>query len=336
MLFTILAIAQASALVVQQDNLYQGMVGNDGLLTTSTTPLTDVSVIGFSCIANDCSNVSGRLWNGAVLNSGNASRLDLVYPTTLIDNGYALFFYKTGYIPYKARVDLYGDGQASAVNRYLTKIESCWTNVSELSANYVDGKLIITGKVVSPLENTGTINYIPESLASEYSVDVQVKLNITGFNNYETTRTVNLKFSEIKPISFEFQTGSGNYNITLITGSQDAKCLSSQERTRTIAYTATGNIPNPNNDGNHGTSPTDKKEQAKKVINSEEIAEVDEYAEPVEEETLTTSGSSEDITETIALKSTGNETRFSWLFYLLGILSVILLVLIIILMLLRN
>ena len=131
MLFAILPMVSAAVTVNYE--MYEGSVSGAGVFSETTTEVSDFQVMGFVCADADCESVSGTLWNGQTLSS-SGNTIQLVYPTTLqSQHGYAVYYFKDGYIPWESRVTWAGTGTVGTTyTNYLSKKQECHAPVERL------------------------------------------------------------------------------------------------------------------------------------------------------------------------------------------------------------
>ncbi|MBS3072016.1 hypothetical protein J4408_03425 [Candidatus Pacearchaeota archaeon] len=237
-LLTLVFLAGFATAVVNEPNLIKyGTINSNGDLTTTNTPITNVNIIGFVCANNDCSSTSGALFSGQTLNTGSSSSITLQYPTTLQDLGYGIFVYKDGYIPYEVKVTYNGNGNAPTATDYLTRKEICFSELSNVQVTNSSSEIIVKADVKSPLSHAGPLNLVPNQIKDQYTVNVQVELQVSGATSKTETKTINLEFSEEKEVEFTIPANPGIYDIKLQSSTNDQKCLASQSDEETKQYT---------------------------------------------------------------------------------------------------
>ncbi len=225
-------------------DVYERTFQSDGTYTDSTTPITNVSAVGFVCSNADCSSVSGTLWNGGVISSGSSNRLQLTFPTTLQNsNGYAVFIYKEGYRTWEQNPSWWGTDSSDPkgpYNKYLAKVEGCHAPVEQMNVlNDVQPNIPLVinmnasldAQTYSALQNMGPVNYIPASLQNNYySVATKVTLEIRDWNNnlaYTNSTNILIPYSSSKEVQFTWTpTIAGTYTAKIYTDITDGKCIS--------------------------------------------------------------------------------------------------------------
>lgn len=237
-IISLLFVGLASASVTQNNIVRYGIIEANGSLTTTSTSITGSNVLGFVCSTDDCSSVSSQIFSNAI----PSSSISLTYPTVLQGTGYGLFFYKNNYIPYEVKANWAGEGSASDGYRYLTQKRFCSSLLSTPIVNNNNGSVTISLDVQSPIGNAGPLNYIPSALNAQYSIDVNVLLQVTGTSASTQTKTLSLAFSETKGTSFNLNLAPGTYTFTIVSSTSDPKCISSANQTKTTTLTIPGPV----------------------------------------------------------------------------------------------
>ena len=208
-----------------------GTIDENGNLQTTSTPINNVNVIGFVCNDASCSAVSGTLWGGSVLNSGD-DEIQLVYPTSLLSpQGYGVYSYKDGYVPYEVAANWWGtcptcDPQGPFYN-YLSKKELCVANIENFEITH-NGNVDISLDVNSPILHSGPLDYIPPAIKEQYEVEVDVNLEVSknNFPYYTDSKTQDIEYSDSEHIEFSFAlNGPGTYYVYVYTETNDEKCI---------------------------------------------------------------------------------------------------------------
>ena len=247
-----------------QYNYFEGRIASNGVATHTTTPVTGADAIGFVCTNNDCSSVSGTLWNGAVQSSGSSSSQVLTYPTTLQNpNGYGIFHYKPGYITWEAQSTWWGTKPGESVSNpagpysvYLSKKENChapidtFTIVNDVQPNVplvIDVEASLDATTYAAIHNAGPLAYIPPALANAYySVETRITLTITKDNGqvFQEIKVINIPYSGSARVQFTWTpTIAGDYKAVAKTYVSDAKCISSMEQAATSWFTVISEDP---------------------------------------------------------------------------------------------
>jgi len=214
------------------NDLRYGIIEPNGTLTTTNTSIADVDMIGFVCGDNTCTFTTDTLFSGDILNSGDDNFL-LTFPTNLQNpNGYGVYQYKTGYIPFEIKTNLAGTDSDDPIpfTSYLTQQRTCTVPISNIDINENSGDVTISLEVNSPINHAGLLDLVPASIKDHYTVDVISSINITDSSNnqvYADTKVTNIDFSDSEQVSFDFNLSPGNYTLEIQTLSEDDKCLSS-------------------------------------------------------------------------------------------------------------
>lgn len=248
----LLFVGLVSAVVTEDNYVNYGEIDSSGNLITTSTAVNGASVLGYVCSSANCASVSSVLFGPLNV---PANFITLSYPTTLLSSfGYGIYVYKTGYIPYEAESDYAGTGQASNYTNYLSRLQSCKSNIDSLTLTQNGGNIDVEANVDSPINHGGPLNYMPAPISSHYAVDVDVKMEVKKdgvLDNTKTqTKTVNIPFSDDEDVDFSFVAGVGVYEVKIITSKGDDKCVGEVlvEKTKsiTIAPSPDPCLSNPN------------------------------------------------------------------------------------------
>ena len=232
-------VSFASATVTENNYIRYGIIENDGSMTMTSNPIDNSNFLSFVCSSPSCSSVAGALFTNPT--NIPSSSIPITYPSILINpNGYGLYFYKSGYIPFEAWQDYADPVLAPDYIDYLARKRTCEIPMSNLqvSYNYSNGVLTTNVDVGSPLNHSGSLNYVPVAILSEYSTDVKVNLTVTGSSGYSEVQNANINFSDKKAFVFNNAIGSGIYNVAINAYTNDGKCLNNgTASTRSINIT---------------------------------------------------------------------------------------------------
>jgi len=247
-LAAILFTALATATVYESNYVYDGIIKADGTETKGTTtalkPITGVSVVGYTCQDEACETAT-RLWPNT-MNTGNDNIIVLSYPTELqSQDGYLVYFFKKGYVPYAVRADWYGEGNAGSYNNYLRKFETGSAQIANFKisdTNVQQGETItITADILSPSVYTKNW-YVPDEVKKHLKDKVEVTLEIDG--EIVKTKTLNIKWSTQENVEFSWTPDEeGEYIIRIITEITDNKFLDSEIKTQKIEIKVTEEEP---------------------------------------------------------------------------------------------
>ncbi len=212
------------------DNRFRyGTIDEDGDLQVTNTPINNVNIIGFICADSSCSSISGTLWNGDEINSGD-DKIQLVYPTSLSNHGYGVYSYKDTYIPYEVYADWYGTNPADPqgpFDNYLTRKEICIAEIENFQVEQ-NSDVDISLDVLSPIENAGPLDYVPASIQEHYEVNLDVHLNVSkdGLSYHTESENIDVEYSNSEHVEFSFPLfGNGLYEIYVYTETNDGKCI---------------------------------------------------------------------------------------------------------------
>ena len=236
----------------------EGIISNRQL-TATNNPVGDVSVVGFVCANVDCSNVSGVLWDGAVLNSGSNSSIQLEYPTQLQSAfGYGIYYFKDGYIPWEQNPNWWGTNSndpQGPYERILSRKDVCSAPIDRfVVANDVQPNIPLVMSLGAGLDaathaaiQNAELGYVPPGFEEYYSVETNIRLRIyDSLNNIveEQTKTVSIPYSGTFGVEFNWiPTVSGDYKAVVSTEVTDAKCLSSVKSSTSKNFTVLSEEP---------------------------------------------------------------------------------------------
>jgi hypothetical protein len=229
--------------------LREATVLDDGSISYSTNPVTDVNVLGYACADSNCNSIAGApLWN---LNSGSSDVIQVVYPKDLPDSGYyAVFFYKEGYIPYEIKAWWHGNANAQSSTAYLSKAAVGRAPIDSFSVtNDVQPNVPVVVEVDAKLDaityaalaNAGPVGYVPFQLSQYYSVETEVRLRIYDEDDHivhENLQVINIPYSASKKVVFMWlPKESGDYRAVATTFVVDSKFLTSEQHSTEKEFT---------------------------------------------------------------------------------------------------
>ncbi len=242
-------------------DLREGKIDAQGDFKATGTPVNDVNVVGYVCLDEGCKTLGKKIFikkntppkegpfevgtNNGVLNSGDNYWIELFYPTELMSQfGYAVYYYKNGFIPWEANPNWFGTNSQDPqgpFNVYLSKKEVCSSEITNVKVMnnerkntpvviYVDAEL--DAKTKAAINHAGPLEAVPEDLKEEYSVRTLVNLDIIdedGFNVYSDSQEALIGYGNEENIEFEFTPGSSGSFTALVTSKvTDEKCLESE------------------------------------------------------------------------------------------------------------
>ena len=230
LLFLSIFFCSFSSAVVNEYNYFKlGEINSAGDLVKIGSPVSGVNIKGFVCSSGDCSGSLGDLWGGAFYVDG--SGINLVYPTSQSSYGYGFWVYKNGYVPYWVKgVNWYGSGIAPNIDRYLSKIRNCVSDVSIKNFINDNGKVSFSVLVNSPKDAKYGSIYVPSEIApylrNLISVNVEVR-DSNGVRVWGDDESVYVDYSGNKLVSFSTSAfGPGNYNLIVSSSlGDDVQCL---------------------------------------------------------------------------------------------------------------
>ena len=242
-LAVIFLIAIVSAAVIVQQSAFQGIIEPNNDLTVTNTAVNNVNALGFICSSANCATISSSLFPG-IINSGNSNKINITYPTDIqSQNGYGIYFYKDGYIPYEVASDWSGNDVVGPFNVYPSKQRICESRIISINTNKTANNIIVTVKVAAPINHSGTLNYIPSQISSHYSSNVTINFAAiqNGVQFYADQRILSIPFSGQGSFTFTVAANPAlnNYSANITTSVNDLKCLSSSSQSRTVQVSNT-------------------------------------------------------------------------------------------------
>jgi len=131
LLLSILIIFLLSVTLVSAERtadyiIREGLINENGELSTTTNPITNFNVVGYVCLDSTCSSVGDQIFS---VNSGPLDSIQLTYPTILQSQyGYGVYYYKDGFIPWEQNPGWSGTDPSDPqgpYTKYLSKKTSC-------------------------------------------------------------------------------------------------------------------------------------------------------------------------------------------------------------------
>ncbi len=261
-LILLLIINIASATRFVNYNFKEGRIDANGNFMATDSPVNWVNVAGYVCLDKNCETLGKKIfitkqdsYNGVpnpgfgILNSGMNSWIQLFYPTELLnENGYAVYYYKEGFIPWEANPNWFGidaSDPQGPYNVYLSKKEVCSSEITEVKIRnserentpvVIDVQAELDAKTKAAISNAGPLNAVPEELKEQYSVRTLVSLDIIdneGFNVFSDEQEALIGFGQEENINFEFipeEGDAGSYTALVTTKVTDEKCLESEDK----------------------------------------------------------------------------------------------------------
>lgn len=237
-------VAFADVFVTNQ--FYEATWDRSGALIKSTTPVTDVSALGFSCSDSACSNVGKQIFGAKSLNSASTSKLQIFFPTQAQysgKNGYGVYYYKPGYLTWEQNYLASGTGTDSTIRTiYLTKMDMCRAVIDTFSVTndvypnqpiMVDIQTSLDSTVHSPIKHAGPLGYVPPQLVDHYQVDAKITVEILDENGAVLNtqeKNVAIDFSGSIRVQFDYTPNiAGKYTARVSAITTDAVCLNNEK-----------------------------------------------------------------------------------------------------------
>ena len=226
-------------------NLKEGRIDINNNFVTTNTDVANANAIGFTCLDSNCETLGERIFNNQVVNSGSSSSMQLTYPTTLLSQyGYAVYYFKDGFIPWESNPNWWGTNPsdpAGPFSVYLSKQESCSSQIEQIDIRnterintpvVIDVKARLNAQTDSAVSSgTGPLKAIPDEIKNQYTVKTLVNLDIySKFDSslvYTTQQELNILFGENGNVEFNFIPRSfGDFRAVVTTKVTDDKCIS--------------------------------------------------------------------------------------------------------------
>ncbi|QQG38584.1 MAG: hypothetical protein HYS32_03180 [Candidatus Woesearchaeota archaeon] len=243
----LLSISTVSAVRFVDYDLREALFDDTATLITSTTPVTDVDVLGFECLDSTCSALGAQIFS---LNSNTdvtpaLDRVQATYPTALsVPNGYGVYYFKDGYIPWEEHNNFRGtvaSDPAGPFISYLSKVDTCeapidsFTVLNDVQPNIplvIQLEASLDSTVYSGIMSSGPLEAVPAGFEDQYSLETRVILTIVDQSGRVVDtqqQDVMIPFAGSKRIEFTYiPTQIGTYTVSVTTEAIDAKCLSSE------------------------------------------------------------------------------------------------------------
>ena len=151
--------------------------------------VNNARVVVYNCLNTGCTTVSNNPWFDQTTATGS---LTVSYPTQLNSNGYAAYYFSSGYVPQSFNTNWYGNGAANYVINF-NKLSTCYSpvdNIEVVNTAYANQPLVISydaaisADVRSAFSDASNgVGYVPSAFVDDYySADTQVTLEITDSN----------------------------------------------------------------------------------------------------------------------------------------------------------
>src|SRR3989344_2807757 len=204
--------------------------------------LTNVDVVIYDCLDANCQSVRVPSFGHTGNSDDSAPNNNIIvhYPRTMeTENGYAVYFYRTGYLPLEYFVQAYGYGSRT-VTKTFSKKQYCSAPIDSVSVlNEVEPNEPVQINVKAGLDATahsafslagGTPWYVPQEYKEEhYSAVTKVEMMIRNVDTGTLVRNEN-KYVTIyadDQVDVDFTwvpTVSGNYVAIVETSVPDSQC----------------------------------------------------------------------------------------------------------------
>ena len=231
--FMALFAVSAAAAVTVNYNFYD---------INTTQPLNNVDVLGYPCRDAGCNALKLNSPLAGSGNSGAASMLSLVYPTSLANQyGYAVYYFRPGYAPQEYNSDWRGNGQT----RYsipFNRMSYCSANISDIDVDVDNqtGEAVFNFSVMSAFSDPhNRVGYVPPAYINYYSALTSVNVTIydeqdNAVSNWNFMRNIFMSTSD--DVGFSAVLQPGNYTAVVSTDVNDDQCASGLERQRQIDF----------------------------------------------------------------------------------------------------
>lgn len=216
----------------------------------------NVNVLVYDCLDSKCSNVKiPNFVNGDNLGNSNDYLpnydLTITFPTVLETQfGYALYYYKDGYIPVESFANWAGNG-ATTHNIVFSKKSSCSSHIENFRIINADKpnlpiqifiKTKLDASTYSAFQsNPNSPEYVPMQFKDFYSAETKVTLKIFDQNNravFTGIRNLNLFMDSSEEVMFEWiPIKSGLYKAVMTTEVTDNQCSSTIPQSVTSEFT---------------------------------------------------------------------------------------------------
>ena len=228
----------------------------------TSTPQENVNALVMTC--GDALCTESTIKNPTFKNTGSSNDsppntdIKISYPSVQeTTNGYALYFYKTGYLPLEYFVKAYGDG-TRAIQIPFAKKDVCSAQIDNFQVvNDAQPNIPLVINMKASLDatthsafatNLNTPYFTPSQYIDEfYSAQTKVELKIYDSSNnlvFSASKTLNIRADETKDVSFTWTpTKAGDYKITISTDVTDDQCATSKPQASTKELTVLSQLP---------------------------------------------------------------------------------------------
>lgn len=239
----VLAIAIASADASARYNVYSATIEEDGTISYSNVPILGLSAVGYTCGNAACTSVGSQV--SALSATTTTNQITLNFPAQLVSpNGYALRFYKDGYIFWEQTgVKIWGNFPGQVFDSpnpvYLSRKATGYALITGLEIENevhpglpveVDLQVGIDARTYSAIEDSRH-----SDIPAAENVAIRVMLEIEdnqGDIVYTQAQDLNIPYSGSVPISFTYAgfSDTGIYTIIVSTQVTDGKIINPIEQ----------------------------------------------------------------------------------------------------------
>ena len=212
-----------------------------------------VTSVGFTCINSDCSNVTNTPFTFSGSTSNGKITHSYLNPSTA--NGYAIYFFSEGYVPFKGMINIPNSGnEVLSYNINFYKKSNCAATVDSLSVvnTAYKNEPVQIGVVAALDADTHSAfsltqslpKYIPQGFDSHLSVDTQIKVTVvdqtTGITAFTQTQTTSIYANQKSTVNFVWTpTTSNKYVVMVESKATDNQCDASTVLTQNSQKTFT-------------------------------------------------------------------------------------------------
>tara|TARA_Y100000310_G_scaffold319295_1_gene374416 strand:- start:572 stop:2005 length:1434 start_codon:yes stop_codon:yes gene_type:complete len=235
-LFTIFLSLLISAQVTVNYNINESIFEEDNSTNRTNDSVNGAKVLAYNCLNANCDIISGDPFYSFNASS-NSNIITVVYPTTLIGNGYALYVFKDGFIGWQQwAITYFGTGTVNEASPlYLSKKRTSFAPITNFSVyNEVEkNKPIeinisvgIDAETAAAIQDTRHVQNMPLLEDVETLVTLKIE-NSGGQTIYTDNVTLNIPYSEQKGFNFTYDgfNSTGNHKVLIQTNITDAKIL---------------------------------------------------------------------------------------------------------------
>jgi hypothetical protein len=234
----VLVLNLVSATVQVTYSGYYAQIESDGSITYTNDPVEDFDTVGYVCLDLDCLEVGERV--EGLTKSTNSNSITLEFPTYLKDeNGYGIWFYKSGYIHWEQNPTWNGEGIVDEEYRvYFLRKAKAWSPVMDLHVVdetvpsfpiEIGAEIKIDADTYSALQNAGVLDYNPSEINDEVETEVVLRIYNGEDIIYQDSQELSISYSESEEVLFSYEgfESTGEYTIQIFTNVLDDKIIES-------------------------------------------------------------------------------------------------------------